>query len=466
MNRITRFLFIRRRILLVSGAAWILVWLAVLSVLTVRLGVLHAQLETLNAPWTTYTPANSGLASGSVRDLVFDHENRLWIGTSKGLSILTPDGQWATYTTTNSGLVNNSVHALAIDEQGQMWVGTNIGLSMFAPDGTWTTYTTANSGLVDDSVGGLDVDQQGQVWVGTSKGVSVLDTQGHWSTHTFGDAASNEVQALTIDDRGRVLVGTMTLVSMQETDGQWTSVTLDGSGALAVDAQGRVWVGTNDELGAFDADGHRTTYSTANLGMGDGGKYIWTLAIDGAGRVWVGTLGGLARLDTDGNWTTYTTDNSGLAGDNVRALAFDDQGRVWAGTHAGLSRYDEGVGTSSQDKAAVLDQIVEAEWLMHTATSVLVAVTVSALIALVWAALGEPQTPMRAGHAISTIPQVAGTQTTAHHFQQSGEAIVKTQIPLAGWGFWIAWILASAFGWGLGWDHRLRCDFGLSFVCS
>lgn len=94
--------------------------------------------------WTTYTAdhmepgrtgkyepvnGNSPLVGNSIRCLVFDSNENLFIGTSKGLSILGFDKKWTSHTAEEGKLPGREVTSIAI-EGDDIWVGTNSGLAL------------------------------------------------------------------------------------------------------------------------------------------------------------------------------------------------------------------------------------------------------------------------------------------------------------------------------------------------
>ena len=78
----------------------------------------------------TYTKAD-GLAGEDVRVIIDGGDNRLWIGTYGGLSLL-ENGRFTSWTE-RDGLSSNSVRALYLDRDRVLWIGTyDGGLNRFA----------------------------------------------------------------------------------------------------------------------------------------------------------------------------------------------------------------------------------------------------------------------------------------------------------------------------------------------
>ncbi|RZL44388.1 MAG: response regulator, partial [Pedobacter sp.] len=78
------------------------------------------------------------LSHSDVLSLYYDSKDRLWIGTSFGLNMLsakeskTSNPNFTNFTTDN-GLPNNTIHAIQEDESGKIWLSTNRGLAKLNP---------------------------------------------------------------------------------------------------------------------------------------------------------------------------------------------------------------------------------------------------------------------------------------------------------------------------------------------
>jgi len=96
----------------------------------------------LDSTWTTVKFPGSVPAFSDISALLKDKQDRLWVGTySAGLLCFTPNGDWTVYTFENSGLAEDdsepqvrksvSISSLAVDNQDRLWIGTNKGLQVF-----------------------------------------------------------------------------------------------------------------------------------------------------------------------------------------------------------------------------------------------------------------------------------------------------------------------------------------------
>ena len=87
----------------------------------------------------------------TVRALAVDAANRIWVGTTEGLWLISNDGQttYENFTTENSPLPNNQITDISIDDAtGEVFIGTNGGLVSYQGDAIGPSCTDCNSALV------------------------------------------------------------------------------------------------------------------------------------------------------------------------------------------------------------------------------------------------------------------------------------------------------------------------------
>jgi ligand-binding sensor domain-containing protein len=127
---------------------------------------------------------SDGLPSSLQTALAFDHDGMLWIGSPKGPAYLANPGGVARDGQPPSiqkirPLVDVPVNAIAIDALNRKWIGTDRGVYLVSADGTEVLlhYTAANSPLVDDRVLSLLADDAtGDIYIGTINGLSRIST--------------------------------------------------------------------------------------------------------------------------------------------------------------------------------------------------------------------------------------------------------------------------------------------------
>jgi Two component regulator propeller len=128
------------------------------------------------------------LPTSDVRAIAVDNRNQLWIGTTKGLRILSNIGSFQTedqMTTTSiiileDGLAQEllyeqSITDIVVDGANNKWIGTaDSGLFLVSPNGQETKYhfTVNNSPLPSNTINDIDINSvTGEVFIATTKGL-------------------------------------------------------------------------------------------------------------------------------------------------------------------------------------------------------------------------------------------------------------------------------------------------------
>lgn len=161
-----------------------------------------------------YVDPNNGskLETSSVNCLVQDHHGDIWIGTNKGLKVITNgyqafanggNGEKSPVTCINITISNNefaeylmayeSITAIAVDGANRKWVGTSQGgLYLISANGydEIAHFTSRNSPLFSDKIVCIEIQpESGEVFIGTDRGL-----QSYRSTATYATSfAANEV---------------------------------------------------------------------------------------------------------------------------------------------------------------------------------------------------------------------------------------------------------------------------------
>lgn len=127
--------------------------------------------------WGLLTEAN-GITNASVTSIVEDREGALWFGTSVGITVINDPLRPGTATKVFLGAVRDQyINCITLDAVNNKWIGTARGVFVLSPDGTslLEQYTVANSNgkLVDDNVLSIAFDaKNGLAYFGTAKGLS------------------------------------------------------------------------------------------------------------------------------------------------------------------------------------------------------------------------------------------------------------------------------------------------------
>ena len=121
-------------------------------------------------PGKNYTAA-SELPNNTVRSLLVDSNNFLWIGTDNG--VVKKENDRLQYFFEEDGLALNSCWAIAEDKNNRLWFGSyGEGVSIY--DGFEFRVLSEKDGLVHNEITSL-FSHENLMYVGTSDGVSVID---------------------------------------------------------------------------------------------------------------------------------------------------------------------------------------------------------------------------------------------------------------------------------------------------
>ncbi len=133
--------------------------------------------------WGTLTEAD-GATNQRVQSIVVDHEGDIWMGTGVGITIINEplNPKQRISKVFDFSVRDLFINCIAVDPLNNKWIGTSRGVFVLSPDGTQSLrqYTVENTGgkLVDDNVFSIAVDgKNGKVYFGTDKGLSSLEIE-------------------------------------------------------------------------------------------------------------------------------------------------------------------------------------------------------------------------------------------------------------------------------------------------
>ena len=145
---------------------------------------------------------------GRILTIGRDPRGRIWLGRTRGVSLLLPDGEVTQYDRAD-GLTDQAVWDLDFDRDGAVWFASN-GDGLFRiVNGQIEHYTSAD-GLVDDFVWQVLADRDGSVWAYTNRGLSRLQGD-HFRLYSRDDGLidlEGSATAAIQDSRGRRWFGT------------------------------------------------------------------------------------------------------------------------------------------------------------------------------------------------------------------------------------------------------------------
>lgn len=134
----------------------------------------------------------TNLPDNIVTSLAMDNNGALWIGTAKGVGVITTPTTVSRTTIPFvrrvSSLSAVQVNDIVVDALNYKWIATSAGVYVLNEDGTevLATISTSNSPLLSDNVRSIAVDDRtGRAWFGQLEGLSSVQTQSLAPRPTF-----------------------------------------------------------------------------------------------------------------------------------------------------------------------------------------------------------------------------------------------------------------------------------------
>ena len=240
----------------------------------------------------------------TVRALLLDSLDRLWVGTPHGLWRY--DGSVWKYYSELDGMPSNSVRALCVNHSGDIAVGTDAGVGIFA-DGKWSSYGVA-SGLPDSAVNAVMYGKNGVLYAGTPRGLAARKDSSWTVFDTTNGLLNNDVKVLYIDSKNRLWVGGQNGVAIYD-EAAWKRYKFPGSTVSSINehTNGAVWIGTNK--GAI-------TYRQGRIKTDANGK----------------------TRENPPEWKVYHSKNA-IKGDDVKGISVQGND-IWLATKEAVNKYD------------------------------------------------------------------------------------------------------------------------------
>ena len=289
--------------------------------------------------------ANSG---GNVHASLADQKGNLWFGTTAD-GLYKYDGEYFTQFTTHHGLSSNMIHHLMQDDAGKIWIATSKGLTVY--DGISFSQiqiprpksTPPNERKNTHDVFSIIQTQAGELWFAGVDGVFRYDgetfTPFAINPGSGGFLSSNNNMEYMLEDRdGNLWFGGRVNEGVFRYDGKSIrNFKLDGDNwawPVLQDKNGDIWF--SNWTGAFRYDGDSFQKYTQLDGLS--GNMISRLMEDQSGNIWFGG-DGLCRYDGK-SFTCFGTKN-GLNNSAIWTILEEPNGNIWVGTrNTKLFRYD------------------------------------------------------------------------------------------------------------------------------
>lgn len=329
----------------------------------------HKIVSYVNRPEDTQSLSNDIITS-----VCGDSSGVIWIGTSGGgLNRFDPRTEkfkaFKYDRNKPAGISNNSIRSLLVDHRQTLWVGTEDGLNKMDlrsdSDEKFIIYknTKGDGGTIsDDRVISLFEDKDGQIWAGTLRGGLNRWNHGKDTFTSFkndpnnaNSLSRNNVISITQDKNGHIWAGTFggglnifqneKIIRYKNDPNDPSSLSNDEVLVVYADRSGTCWVGTSGGgLNKFIENKFTVMRSAAESANSLSGNDVWAMFEDREGQLWIGLYGNGLNAYKSGLITKYRNDPKNprsLIHNTIYALVEDNESNLWIGSEIGLNKLEK-----------------------------------------------------------------------------------------------------------------------------
>ncbi|MBI3133557.1 MAG: histidine kinase [Bacteroidetes bacterium] len=312
-----------------------------------------------------------GLPQSQAYAILFDEDQRAWIGTQGG-GLCRYDGSEFVYLTKNDSLLSNRVFSLQLIK-GEIWVGQRGGVSVFNTDAQFIrnyrlpqqsaivndliffddkVYAATDMGLyqsenhelvaysgnvnlMEANLTRFFTDGEGKLWICSQDGLLSFSDPFTKINKARG-LPVNEVECV-VSFEDKWLIGTYGggVLFYDKNQGIYQPDELKPYSSeiittMFVSGGGEIWIGTQNN-GVYQysmLDKSIKNYRTEN---GLANNNVQTILADRWNNIWIGTSGGGISIFQNSPFIKYSTE-SGLNGNYVYSVVNDRNNNIWLGT--------------------------------------------------------------------------------------------------------------------------------------
>ncbi len=306
-------------------------------------GVIGLRLRRFNITVTDHN-SDTSLLSGCVRPVLPDSKKDLWIGTDNGLKRCLKEKSFLY--TVKEGLQDNRIRAICEDRHGRLWVGTAKGVNLITKTSGDSVLIANLTALNQHVVYSILEDKDGVTWTATDRGLYRVRKNSRYEIEKVSvESFSGSIPIISLfeDRQGILWIGTHGKGMSGLRDGKFKFYTTsDGLShnyvtSIYQDDKGTVWIGTNGRGLNQLKQGEIKVFTKEN---GLCSNYITAIYQDKRRNIWIGTPDGLNRLNNQ-QLEVYTV-KDGLSHHSISVLTGDREGNLRIGTHRGLTTYKNG----------------------------------------------------------------------------------------------------------------------------
>ena len=324
------------------------------------LNVFNRQLERFSHPLENFS--NLKFSEFSVNDIADDGKGTFYLGTNFNILLYNSPEEISPLNPEMPGLDSfegNFVRNLHFDYNGILWVGTNDGLFTYNPEtNIIEPFSLPFQTSQSKEIWEIFVDDEGTIWVGTySAGLFTISPDDYLVSQVLLSPDVNRnatVRSVSKGIFGEFWIGTrggMYVYSKEkkEVTGFYRhderdprSISNNSILSILNDKNGETWIGTRGGLNLLAKSKQVFHHFGALPGDNNylNSSIIYAFWIDDEGKIWIGTEdGGVNILNPETGKYDYLTasENSenSISQNCIKAFLDDKQGNLWIGTYLG-----------------------------------------------------------------------------------------------------------------------------------
>lgn len=322
----------------------------------------------LNLSLGTYEVIRPEIFMGKVvREILYESDTLIWIGTEEGLYAYDPlSARTRYFSHLNAGLSQNTVESLYLDRDGNLWVGTEDRLNVLYRGRDKLVSIDLKGGYKPEIKHNLIIDiqsfQEGSdsvLLVGTETGLCILDrhTLQYKAYHEQNSALLNEVvksiharnpsQIYFGTDKGfyRLNLGTGGIEAFLHDPFNRYSIVNNEIWKVGSDRNGDLWLATSNGVSRVNLGDQPFRYIPVySRGWAEPvGTRVTDVHQDLHGRWWAATSSGIYIADeAKGTGLSFSRNSEmmPLSIENINTISVDRKNRIWIGSVAGVNIWD------------------------------------------------------------------------------------------------------------------------------
>lgn len=285
-----------------------------------------------------------------IMPLFFDHNGILWIGRD-GKGVMSVNLQTGMRTVYDYPVLSSGiVRCITEDSEGMIWIGTEKGVNMITPaSGEITSVredSFKNGNLSDNAIYDICFDSSNNIWIATYFGGVNMMKRSSARFHCLSGMGHSNTEGKVVRRIIEPTPGTLWLAS--EDGGVFTMdlnkkvlepmESISGLGSnvheLYLDTEtSDIWIGTfrNGLFRYNPATGKTRHYTTGNSNLKSNAIFAIVRQKGGGGKLWIASTAGLMYYDSATD-SFASTGHKVLDTEFVYCMMADSKGNLWAGT--------------------------------------------------------------------------------------------------------------------------------------